>query len=225
VAPAAPPVLAPTLSAGAARLEARRVRAAHAARLAASEAALEARIAGSCLPAMPTVTAVALLVLGGVATVSAVDGAALAAAAALTVVGVRWTWRLPTTPSRLFAGVERRLDGQQRHLEHVRDALELAELHAVAGLDGTAALDAAVGGDAGHPLQRLRTAPVSGSSALPWGEGSLVGALARCEARLHYQHQGDVYRRRLQLVRLRAVGPFLACALPATALVVVALSS
>jgi hypothetical protein len=232
---------APTSWVGTVSVEARRVRAARAAQLAASEVTTEARIAGSCLPAMPTVIAVALLLLGAVSPVSVVDGAALVAAVTLTVAGVRWTWRLPTTPSRAFAGVERRLDREQRYLEVVLDALQTAELHAVAGLDGDAALDAAVDGDAAHPLQRVRTAPVGRALARPSGECSplvawlraaevasgagAVDVLSRCEAWLRDQHLGEVYRRRLQLVRVRAVGPFLACALPATALVVVALST
>jgi hypothetical protein len=235
-----PAVPAPTLWAGTASVEARRERAAQAAQLAASEVATEARIAGSCLPAMPTVTAVALLVLGAVPTVTALDVLALAAAGLLIVLGVRWTWRLPTTPSRVFERVERRLDGQQRDLDLVRDALVLAKLNAAAGLDAATALDAAVEGDPDHPLQRSRSTPSSGSPALPRGESSMldaslraaegtsgetaVAALSRCEARLH-RHQGDVHRRRRRLVRVRAVGPFLTCALPATALVVVALAA
>jgi hypothetical protein len=238
--PIEPDVPAPPLWAGVASVEVRRVRRAEAARLAAREVATEARIAGSCLPAVPTATAVALVALGGVSTVTALDVLALAAAAVLTVLGVRWTWRLPTTTSRALARVERRLDDEQHYLDRLGDALVLAKRHAVAGLDGAAALGAAVGGDADHPLQRLRGAPVSGVPARSRGdvvvlgtslraaEGTsgetAVGALARCEPRLH-QHQQDVHRRRLQLVRVRALGPFLACALPATALVAVALSS
>jgi hypothetical protein len=232
----APAVPAPTLWAGTVSVEARRVRAAHAAQLAASEVAAEARIAGSCLPAMPTMTAVALLLLGGGSTVSAVDGAALAAAAALTVLGVRSTWRLPVTASRAFGRAERRLDGQQRDLDHVREALGVAKLVAVGGHGAAAAID--VGGSADHPMPHT---PTSGSSLLPRGgdrsmldavlrttEGvpgaTGVAALARFEAQLH-RRQRDVHHRRLQLVRVRAVGPFLVCALPATALVVAALAA
>jgi hypothetical protein len=206
-----------------------------------AELSLESRIASLCLAVMPVGAGLLALALGGRPATGgpAALGAwtALGLAIVLTAVGVRSTSRLHDTRSRLLERFERSLDQRTRWTGQVLATLDRAQMHAAVGVDGVVALRRAAPDDPADPVQRALDEREGVGGGAPTASRFLVELVEELEADRasatvlgRWSEQVHVWHRlalehRVALVRVRAVGPFLAFFAPATALLLVSFSA